>query len=99
MKKMFEHTQELQTRDEYDRAMNYVKALIDEASENGYLDDPEADNEYVREIGRVGSMCADYEDTKIQFEYLTVRGRSPQKRVRQHTGSAPETLYAHSTLI
>ncbi|GHT38179.1 hypothetical protein AGMMS49965_00740 [Bacteroidia bacterium] len=83
MKKMFEYTQELQTRADYDRAMAYVKALIDEAGENGYLDNPEADNEYIREIGRVGNLCADYEDTKIQFEYLTVRSRSPLKRVRQ----------------
>ena len=29
-----------------------------------------ADNEYTREIGRLGTMCADYESKYIKFEHL-----------------------------
>ena len=47
------------------------------------MSSPDVDNEYVREIGRIGSMCADYEDTKIQCNHITVRGRSPLVRVVQ----------------
>jgi antitoxin component HigA of HigAB toxin-antitoxin module len=83
MKKIFENTHELLTREEYDQAMVYANALLAEAGEKGYLDNPEADNEYTREIGRIGGLCADYEDTKIQFKEITVRGRSPLVRVLQ----------------
>jgi len=54
-----------------------------EATQKGFLNSPDANNEYVREIGRIGNMCADYEDTKMQFEYITVRDRSPLVRVVQ----------------
>ncbi|MDR0834707.1 MAG: hypothetical protein LBN93_11095 [Candidatus Symbiothrix sp.] len=83
MKKIVENRTELITREEYDTALAYVKNLINEAGENGALDEQDADNEYTREISRVGNMCADYEDTKIQFECITVRGRSPLVRVLQ----------------
>jgi antitoxin component HigA of HigAB toxin-antitoxin module len=83
MEKIFENTVELTTREDYDKALAYVKNLINEATANGSLDNPEADNEYTREIGRVGNMCADYEDTKMQFQNITVRGRSPLVRALQ----------------
>ena len=68
---------DLTTRKDYDIAMSYVKKLITEASLNGALSAPEADNAYVREIGRIGHLCAVYEDTFIDFENITVRKRSP----------------------
>ena len=77
MERKFESVSELDTRAEYDNAMSYVIRLINEATENGSLDDPEADNEYIREIGRVGLLCADYEDTKIEFKHIKVRKKSP----------------------
>jgi antitoxin component HigA of HigAB toxin-antitoxin module len=77
MEKIFENTKELTTREDYDKAMSYVKKLINEATANGALSDPEADNEYIREIGRIGNLCAVYEDTKIEFQHLTVRKKSP----------------------
>ena len=70
MEKKFERVSELDTRQEYDDAMTYVMQLINEATINGSLSDPEADNEYTKEIGRVGHLCAVYEDTQIEFEYL-----------------------------
>ncbi len=83
MEKKFENITELTTRQEYDEALAYTKSLIVEASQKGFLNSPDANNEYVREIGRIGGMCADYEDTKIQFNYITVRDRSPLVRVVQ----------------
>lgn len=45
----------------YKKVKLYLNSLINEATKCGALDDPEADNVYTREIGRVGVMCADYE--------------------------------------
>jgi len=78
MQKYFENVLELTTRMDYDIAMACVKKIIAEASLNGALTDPEADNEYTREIGRIGRLCAAYEDTHIEFEHLTVRSRPPR---------------------
>ena len=78
MKMLFENVLELTTRRDYDIALEYVKSLITEASLNGALAEPNADNEYVREIGRVGHLCAVYEDAYIEYEHLTVRNRSPK---------------------
>jgi len=78
MQKYFENISELTTRKDYDIALAYVKKLITEASLNGALADLEADNDYVREIGRIGHLCAAYEDTYIEYEHLTVRKRSPR---------------------
>ena len=77
MKRIFENVSELTTRRDYDLALSYVKGLITEATLNGALADPEADNEYVDEIGRVGHLCAVYEDTHMEFEHITVRKKSP----------------------
>jgi antitoxin component HigA of HigAB toxin-antitoxin module len=83
MEKKFQNSTELTTRQEYDEALAYTKSLIVEATQKGFLNSPDANNEYVREIGRIGNMCADYEDTNIQFDYITVRDRSPLVRVVQ----------------
>ena len=83
MEKKFENITELNTRQEYDEALAYTKSLIVEATQKGFLNSPDVDNEYICEIGRIGSMCADYEETKIQYNHITVRGRSPLVRVVQ----------------
>ena len=70
MEKKFENVLVLDTRKEYDDALSYVMLLISEATANGALSDPEADNEYIQEIGRIGHLCADYEDTKIEFKHI-----------------------------
>jgi len=83
MKRKFENIQELQTLEEYNEAMSYVNDIINEATQKGFLSSPDADNEYIRELGRIGNMCADYEDNKYLFKNITVRGRSPLVRVLQ----------------
>ncbi|MDR2839679.1 MAG: helix-turn-helix domain-containing protein [Paludibacter sp.] len=77
MKKLFENVSKLTTREDYDKVLAQVKVLIKEATENGCLDDPESDNEYIREIGRLGILCAQYENEYIQFKHLNVRKKSP----------------------
>ena len=78
MKKIFENVHELTTSKDYNIALSYVKNLITEASLNGALADPEANNDYVREIGRVGHLCAAYENSFIEFENITVGKKSPR---------------------
>jgi len=73
MQKYFENVSELTTRTDYDTALAHVKKLITEASSNG-----KADDEYVHEIGRIGHLCAACEDTRIEYEYFTVRKRMPK---------------------
>ena len=80
MKKIFENVFEITTRDDYEKLMSHVKKLIAEATITGALDDPEADNEYTREIGRLSCLGAEYENEYIQFEHIKVRKRTPFKR-------------------
>ena len=62
MKKIFENALKLTTRKDYDIALANLKELITAATLNGALSENEADNEFVREIGRIGRLCAAYED-------------------------------------
>ena len=78
MQKIFENSSELTTPKEYEIALAYVKRLITEASLNGALTNPEADNDYVREIGRIGHLCATYENAYMQFEHLSIKRRAPK---------------------
>jgi len=70
MIKKFEDITVIDNRELYDKVFAYGDALIDEATANGSLDEQDADNEYTREIGRVGVMCADYESTYMTFKCL-----------------------------
>ncbi|MDR0682827.1 MAG: helix-turn-helix domain-containing protein [Dysgonamonadaceae bacterium] len=90
MEKKFENVSELTTREEYDNAMSYVMQLINNATAQGALSDPEADNEYIREIGRVGHLCATYEDTRMEFKYIKVKKKSPLIK------SIEDEMYARS---
>jgi predicted XRE-type DNA-binding protein len=77
MVKKFENITQIDSRELFDEVSAYCDALIDEATAGGFLDEQGADNEYTREIGRVGNLCAEYEDTKMPFNHITVRERSP----------------------
>ena len=77
MEKIFENILKITTRDDYETVLSYAKRLITEATENGSLDDPEADNEYIREIGRLSILGANYEDEYIKFEHIKIREKSP----------------------
>jgi len=70
MIKKFEDITVIEDRELYDKVSAYGDALIDEATANGAFADPDADNEYTREVGRVGVMCADYESAYMTFKCL-----------------------------
>ena len=70
MIKKFENITLIENRELYDLVSAYGDALIDEATANGALAELNADNEYTREIGRVGVMCADYESMYMTFRHL-----------------------------
>ena len=69
MEKKFEDITSIDDRQTFSVANAYVNVLIDEATANGSLHE-QADNEYTREIGRVGCMCAEYESKYIRFKHL-----------------------------
>lgn len=70
MEKKFSDITEIHTLELFNQVSEYTDALIDEATANGSLEEQGADNEYTREIGRVGRMCADYESMYMKFEHL-----------------------------
>jgi len=70
MKKKYVDITEIHTLELYTKVSDYNDSLIDEATENGSLSEPGADNEYTREIGRTGRMCADYESLYMKFTNL-----------------------------
>ena len=87
MEKIFENTLKISTRENYETVLSQVKKLIIEATENGALDDPEADNDYIREIGRLSRLGAEYENEYIKFEHIKVRKKAPLKRSNAKTDS------------
>ena len=76
MEKIFENTVKLTRLEDYEKVLLQVKILITEATENGALDDPEADNEYIREIGRLSHLGSEYENEYVKFEHIKVRKKS-----------------------
>ena len=54
----------------FSKVKTYYDELINYATQNGYLHELDADNEYTREIGRVGVMIADYESIFMEFKNL-----------------------------
>lgn len=73
MTKQFENLTEITDRKMYDAAMKYLNEVVDYATRNGYFADPEADNEYTREFGRVAGMTADYESIYMDLRPLKVK--------------------------
>ncbi|GHS94793.1 hypothetical protein FACS1894207_3590 [Bacteroidia bacterium] len=67
----------IETREQYEAVRRRVDELICEATANGALDNPESDNKYTREIGRLSYLGAVYENESIQFKHLNVRKKSP----------------------
>ena len=70
MEKKFENITFIDNRKLFDAVAAYEEDLINEATAIGALDEQDANNEYTREIGRVGNMCADYESTYMTFKHL-----------------------------
>lgn len=73
MKKQFENLTEITDRKTYDAAIKYLNEIVDYATQNGYFADPEADNEYTREFGRIAGITADYESIYMDFKHIKVK--------------------------
>ncbi|GHU54913.1 hypothetical protein FACS189411_02400 [Bacteroidia bacterium] len=66
----------VETKEQYDAVLLRVDELIKEATEKGLLES-DTDNDYTREIGRLGRMGAQYETDYYPFTVLKVRKKSP----------------------
>lgn len=73
MKKQFEKLTEINDKKTFDDARVYFEGLLKFATDNGYLAELDADNEYTREMGRIGVMMADYESIYMKFENIKVK--------------------------
>lgn len=73
MKKQFENITEITDKPTFKKATKYLDEIINFATENGFLNEQNADNEYTKEIGRIGEMLADYESIYIKFENIKVK--------------------------
>lgn len=85
---------EITDRQTFDAVRAYCDELINHATHNGYLSDPEGDNEYIREIGRVGIMLADYESIFMTFKHLKVKNPlivSIEKEMRKNALNQRQT--------
>ena len=69
MKKVLENTEVITTRNEYDLLNAHIDYLIKEATEKGCLNDPEANNEYTRELGRLARLTKAYEQEFVRFSF------------------------------
>lgn len=66
--------EKITSRADYDAVKVEVERLIGEATEKGMLE-PDMDNEYTKEIARLGLLMEDYEDNVL--EILPLRKKSP----------------------
>ena len=62
----------IKTREQYDEVRTRVEKLIKEATQKGMLE-PRMDNEYIREIGRLAKLSAEYEDNYLNIMPLRVK--------------------------
>ena len=67
MEKIFCNVSGITSEKEYNLLKLRLNALIDEATKNGYLAELGADNEYTREIARLGKIGALYETEVLQL--------------------------------
>ncbi len=82
MERKFKDITVITDRQTFDDVRGYFEELIQYATRNGYLKEMGADNEYTREMGRVGIMLADYESTYMEFKYLKFKKSSPVPQVQ-----------------
>ncbi|MDR1975036.1 MAG: helix-turn-helix domain-containing protein [Bacteroidales bacterium] len=73
MKKKYIDIEKIDTKEAYSEAVQSLETLINEATEKGFLTNPELCNEYTDEISRLGNLCADYESTFMDLKPLKVK--------------------------
>jgi antitoxin component HigA of HigAB toxin-antitoxin module len=67
MEKIFCNVTRITNNDDYDLLKSHINSLIDEATINGYLSEQGADNDFTREIARLGKIGALYETEVLRF--------------------------------
>ena len=67
MEKIFGNVTRVTSEKEFNLLKIRLNNLIDEATANGYLAELEADNEYTREIARLGKIGALYETEVLRL--------------------------------
>jgi hypothetical protein len=77
MKRILKDVTRLTTGTEYDMLSLHLENLIKEATEGGYLSDPD-ENEYIREIARLSALGGRYET-----EFMTFSFSKPKLRVQR----------------
>lgn len=75
MEKKFENIAKINNPELFKKISAYADELIEEATVKGALEKQNADNEYTREIGRVGNLCAEYES--IYYKSKALKFKSP----------------------
>jgi hypothetical protein len=85
VKKVFEDITRASSQKDYDLLLNYLDSLIQTATQEGYLSEQNANNEYTREIGRVARLCARYENEFMTFDFKikSRRAQNIQKKTFQ----------------
>jgi predicted XRE-type DNA-binding protein len=73
MEKRYIDILEIHTSELFNEVSIYCDELISEATINGSLNNQNVENEYTREIGRVGRLCADYESMYMKFDNLNFK--------------------------
>jgi hypothetical protein len=91
MRKLFEGVRRIEDRELFNLMSSYCDALIDEATRDGWLAEQGADNEYTREIGRVGCLCADYESEYMTFKHIRPLRSAVRHAERRQTNYVPVT--------
>jgi HTH-type transcriptional regulator/antitoxin HigA len=66
----------IETAEQYEAVRERVNTLINEATLKCMLE-PDMDNEYTREIGRLSSMGAIYENENMTFRHIAVKKVTP----------------------
>ncbi|MDR1161129.1 MAG: hypothetical protein LBK45_02210 [Tannerellaceae bacterium] len=73
METRFENVTKIESLELFQKVSAYTDVLIEEATANGALSAQGADNEYTREIGRLGNLCADYESLHYKSKVLNFK--------------------------
>ncbi|MGN6249768.1 MAG: helix-turn-helix domain-containing protein [Ginsengibacter sp.] len=73
IKKQFKSIDSITDGETYNAAMAYMNELINYATRKGFLESSENNNEYTKEIARIGKLCADFESIYMDLRPLKVK--------------------------
>ena len=74
MKRILEEVTRLTSKTEYELLAAHLENLIKEATEGGYLSDPD-ENDYTREIARLSALGGRYEAEFMTFSFSKPKSR------------------------